>query len=183
MPTRIAILGREKSIATLARKIYRIEGEGAAELQGRAEAALLAANPRLASRSGFRSGAAIVVPSVRGLELSDAVVGIQADGGGLTGEAKLRLQGLASRMEDGFQKDAERRAEALSRLSDRTFLAEARAALPESNAVLKKLAVRLAKQEEETKAEAERLAKAVDTALEGLETLEKLGSLPGRNRP
>lgn len=179
MPTQIAILGREKTIATLARKIYRIEGEGAAGLQRRAEAALLATNPRLVSRDGFRSGAAIVVPRVRGLEFSDAVVGTKADGGGPTGEAKLRLQGLASRMEDGFQKDAERRAEALSRLSDREFLAEARAALPQSNPILKKLAERLAQQEEETKVEAERLAKVVDSALEGLEALEKLGRRPG----
>ncbi|MEO0914970.1 MAG: hypothetical protein AAFY59_18635, partial [Pseudomonadota bacterium] len=71
MPTRIATLGRERRIATLARRVFEIEGPPRGEEQRRAEAALLRANPQLATAEGFRPGAAVVVPAVAGLRLTD----------------------------------------------------------------------------------------------------------------
>jgi len=178
MPTRIARLGRERTVATLARRVYMLDA-GDTEQQRRAEAALLAANPRLASKESFRSGAAIVVPAVRGLELSEIVARPASRESGIADETALRLESLASRIEDGARRGAEKRAEALEQLRDRNFLERTRRALPEATDVLKKATERLAGDGEAAKVEAERLAKAVDTALEQLKALRALGARTG----
>jgi hypothetical protein len=172
MPTRIATLGRERTVATLARRLYRIEGEGRGELQRRAEAALLAANPRLASPEGFRSGGRVLVPPVAGLTRTEEVVAADANGKGLVSEAVLRLQALESRVEDSFKLAADQRRDVLGRLDDRTFNAEAKKALAASVEHIKRTRERLKRTEEESQAAQERLQKAIASALDGMSALE-----------
>lgn len=175
MPIAIAKLGRERTLATLARRVYRIEGEGSAERQRRAEAALLAANPRLATAAGFRHGAAVVVPPVAGLEHTADVAAAATGDRPLTGATALRLQALESRVEDGFRRAETHRKESLERLSDSRFVAEARKALPESVEVIAKAREHLARDEEQAAAAEQRLRGAIESALEGLEKLDALG--------
>ena len=174
MPTRIATLGRERTLATLARRIYGLSGGDPA--LPRAEAALLRANPRLADRGGFRSGAAIVVPNVEGLDLSVDVQAARVDASGLVDETTLRLQALASRVESGFLKADSDRAAARNLLSDRKFQSEARDALPEASKILAATAQRLDREEAEDKDASARLAEGVSKAIEAVSALHKLGS-------
>jgi hypothetical protein len=174
MPTTIATLGRERTVATLARRLYQIEGRGSAALQHRAEAALLAANPRLSSAEGFRSGERVVVPAVPGLTRTEEVTTAAAERDGLTVEAALRLHALGSRIEDRFRSAADNRRQTRNRLDDQRFLAEARAALPESVELISKARDRLEHEERQAQEMEERLRKSVAEAIEGLEALENL---------
>jgi hypothetical protein len=175
MPTRIATLGRERTVATLARRLYTIEGEDKAELQRRAEAALLRANPRLASGEGFRSGGRVVVPAVIGLKRTDEVTtASEPSADALNSEMALRLRALGSRIEDSFSRDRQAREKTTERIGARDFKAEARKALPESAKVIDQTLDRLKQAESETKVVEERLAGAVGSALEGLEAIEQL---------
>ena len=65
MPIRIATVGRQRSVAGLAKALF--DTRGSAALQERAEAALLRANPQLATEGGLKSGATVIVPPVRDL--------------------------------------------------------------------------------------------------------------------
>lgn len=176
MPTRIATLGREKTLATLARHLYQIEDDAALT---RATAALLAANPRLADRAGFVSGATIRVPAIPGINAAAPARPAMLAGSGLTGEAARRLQGLASRIEDGFQQAQTQRAEALAQITDRRFLTQAAKVLPDSRGLLQQATEALKAQEDRAKIDHERLAQTVQQALDGLAALEKLGVKPG----
>lgn len=180
MPTNIATLGRERTIATLARRLYKIEGRGSAELQRRAEAALLAANPRLSSAEGFRAGSHVVVPTVSGLKYTAEVSGPRADGKSPTQEINLRLQALGSRIEDSLNRASANRRAALARLGDNKFVTEARTALPESEAFLSSAQKRLTQEEKEAEVADKRFQEAVSAALSGLEALDKLA---GNSRP
>ncbi len=60
-------IGRQKSLATLAKAAFKLDDADAAQ-RAQAEAALVAANPQLAHEAGFKSGVEIVVPPVRGLD-------------------------------------------------------------------------------------------------------------------
>ena len=174
MPTKIATLGRERSIATLARRIYQIEGTGTNEMLRRAQAALLAKNPRLATASGFRSGDKIVVPAVAGLRMTKEVTTSAAKGEGLNKETSLRLQALGSRVEDDFRRGSDQRQETLKLLGDRAFVKEARAALPKSSKHIAEANDRLKREEEEAKEVHDRLQNVVSSALEGIEKLDAL---------
>lgn len=181
MPTTIATIGRERTVARLARRLYQIKGRGSAELQARAEAALIAANPRLASAEGFRTGAHIVVPPVKGLLRTEEVSSADADDKGLTRETTLRLQALGSRAEDSFRRASEDRKQTLQRLNDREFVAKARAALPESVKHIEGARDRLNREEEQAAKLAKQFQNAVFEALEGVKVLDALGrkSKPG----
>lgn len=179
MPMQIARLGRERTIATLAKRVYRTEA-AEPELIRRAEAALLAANPRLSDKESFRSGANVVVPQVPGLEISEAVLTAQAETGGVADEAALRLAALGSALEDGYARGAARRAETAQRLKDSDFTKRARKALPESAEVLEKAAERLGKQAEEAEADRDRLLAAAERAGAAWRRLEELARRAGR---
>lgn len=172
MPSRIATLGRERTVATLARRIYKVDGRDVAEKQRRAEAALIRANPRLVDAKGFRSGGRVVVPAVAGLAMTDEVTATKPTGEGLNSEAGLRLRTLESRIEDSFGRDRATREKTIGRLEDRDFKAEARKVLPDSAKAIDQALERLKKGEDETKVVEERLARAVGSALEGLEAIE-----------
>lgn len=61
MPIRIATVGRQKSVATLAKALF--ETKGSPEAQARAEEALLRANPGISSEGAIKPGVRVVVPS------------------------------------------------------------------------------------------------------------------------
>lgn len=172
MPTRIARLGRERTLATLARRVYQIEGRGDPEVMRRAEARLLAANPRLATPEGFSSGSSIVVPPVRGLRRAETVTESEVSGAGLSAETGARLEALQSRVADAFRKSAERRRQTLDRLADREFVAEARKALPQSREFFAAAERRLREEEQGEAERARRLQHAVSGAIEGLKALD-----------
>jgi len=175
MPTTVATLGRERTLSTLARRVYQIEGRGSAELQRRAEAALLRANPRLSSAEGFRAGDKIVVPAVPGLERSrDEISAAPVDRNGLNAETALRLEALGSRIQDRFRLAADERRRALERLDDDAFVAEARQALPSSIDLLAKTRERLKREEQQDTERSDALLKGVASALDSLKALEKV---------
>ena len=178
MPTRIATLGRERTVATLARRLYGLDQQSDATAQARAEAALLRANPRLASRTGFESGARVVVPAVPGLTLAADVQTSRADGEGLADETALNLAALQSRITDGLRAAADTRARIEGTLSDRNFVARARRALPESAEKIAETRTRLAREATDAAAFEARTTKAIEetrTALERLRALARRG--------
>jgi hypothetical protein len=179
MPIAIARLDRERSVGGLARRVYVIEGEGSAERLREAEAALLAANPRLATPEAFRRGRPVRVPDVPGLRRRDVVESADADGKGLTTETALRLEALQSRVEDRFREAAASRKVLAERLADARFVREARAALPESAELIEKTRERLAREEEAAEETAERLREGVAAAIESVATLDELARRAG----
>lgn len=174
MPTtRIATLGRERTLATLARKVFQIDtGRGSADILRRAEAALLRANPRLSDPDGFRPGGTIVVPVLPGVDLSADVTVAAANGDGLGSETGLRLQAAAGRIEDAFTQAARARQELLARVGDRRFLTEAAQNLPEAGDLLRRTADRLRREEAQAEETSQRLQAGVAAAAEALDRLE-----------
>ncbi|WP_223422714.1 hypothetical protein [Tateyamaria pelophila] len=181
MPTMIGKLGREKSIATLAKRIYAIEGRNADLMQRKAEKALLAANPRLSKKEGFRTGSAIKVPRITGLKVKGDVEEAKADGSGVVAESSLRLQLLASRIEDGFRTSLDRQEQALEKLADRQFITQALKSLPDNREVLKSAADRLKEQTVKDQEAAKRFETVLKEAQESLAALQDLSKrLPRR---
>ncbi|MFA0811119.1 hypothetical protein [Microbulbifer epialgicus] len=174
MPMQVAILGHESTLAALAHQLYRIEGSDSADLERRAEAALLAANPRLAKAEGFTVGTPVVVPAVSGLVLTDKVKSAGIDEQGLTNETAMRLQALSSGIDDSFRQAAEVRQEAMAHLNDSKFVASAKEALPESTKLLDAARDRLMQEGKEAETTSKNFQGAVSTALERLQFLEEL---------
>jgi len=174
MPIAIAILGRERKISTLARKIFKLEDITDGKLRRRAEAALIRANPRLATPDGFRAGASIVVPTVSGLETTENVTTANTLKQGLGSETALRLQEAASRVEDKFASASNRRRRTLEHIGDSEFVKEARKALPQSLEFINKSLERLKQEEEEAVVAAEKFQSAFKQAIEGVNALDGL---------
>ena len=174
MPTRITKLGRERSIATLARKIFEIEGPTGSAAQLRAEAALLAANPSLATPDGFRPGAAVIVPNVAGLQPSADILVAKADENGLTGEVSLRLQASAVQVGERFAASQKRAKETAAQLTDDAFLKQLRTALPDVEPLISKARDALEKQQAANEEKRAMFQGAIEEAIEGVETLQAL---------
>lgn len=138
MATAIARLEREKSISTLAKRLYVIEGDNAAEAQKRAERALLRANPSLSNRKAFRAGRAVIVPADIGLATRERVSKPTADLPGALEETGMRFELAAQSLEEQFEKAAAADKETMERLNDKKLVADLRAALPESPKILAK---------------------------------------------
>lgn len=68
MPITLATVKRQRTVAGLAKSIFGLKNEP--ELQARAEAALIRANPHLSGEGRLTAGATIVVPEVPGLRVS-----------------------------------------------------------------------------------------------------------------
>ena len=174
MPTRIVTLGREKRIATLARKIFSIEGPNSAELQLRAEAALLRANPQLARKEAFQSGATIVVPQLPDLESKPVVDEARADSKGLTNEATFRLKVSGIRIEEQFRVSNEMTQKTLALVTSEAFQTEIRESLPDAEPLIKAAQVAIEKRESENSAKNARLQEAISKAIETVESLRTL---------
>lgn len=63
MPFKIGTVERQRTLKTLARNLYELDDTP--ELQARAEAALLKANPGLGLEGGLKRGTPVVVPPLR----------------------------------------------------------------------------------------------------------------------
>ncbi|MCB1312593.1 MAG: hypothetical protein KDK29_12265 [Sedimentitalea sp.] len=127
----IARIGREKTLATLARKLFHLDEAGPEEQQ-RAERALLEANPQLARREAYVAGQMIMVPHVAGLRRTDRVDLAGADPEAATTEALARLEAGARQLKEGIGQARKRLDEGEARLRDRAFLRLAQASLPNS---------------------------------------------------
>lgn len=174
MPTRIATLGRERRIATLARRVFEIEGPTGGEEQVRAEAALLRANPQLATAEGFRPGLVVVVPAVAGLRLTEAVAVARADARGLTEETRLRLQAGSALIGERFAQSEQRSEELQAQLTSTAFQREVRRALPEALVLARQATARLEEEREVNKERRAVFASGISEALEAVEALQAL---------
>ena len=176
MPLQIASLGRERTIATLARKVYNITGRNSARLQRQAEAALLRANPQLKTTEGFASGAAVLVPNIEGLQLSDTVTIAKADAAGLTDETSLRLKGATIHIEDSFQRAEKNTQASLDQLNDRNFRAQIRRTVPDAEDLVVKSLEQLEKSQVENREKRSALQTALSDGLKNIEILQKLAA-------
>ncbi|TCM85023.1 hypothetical protein [Rhodovulum steppense] len=174
MADRIARVARERSLKTLAQRLFVIEEPDAERKLQLAEAALLRANPELATPEGFASGKAIVIPGDIGLPRTDRVIAARADAGGILDETGTRLELAGRVLSDRFAASGKATERGLARLGDRAFAQQVRRALPESAELASKAREALAKRQEEDKSRAERFAKALDEAQERLAALRAL---------
>ncbi|MEX0348090.1 MAG: hypothetical protein AB3N15_01610 [Paracoccaceae bacterium] len=180
--TRIVTLGRERTLSTLARRIFEIPSGRAGQAQlRRAEAALLRANPRLRNAEGFRSGASVVVPAATGLRPTATVRQADLTSDTLGIETELRLQAAASRIEDAFRGASEQRRETLERLGTRGFVAAATRALPQAREQMARARDRLGREEQLAEEVQARLVQGVADAIEALEALNARVPRPDRN--
>ena len=109
MPTATARIGREKTLRTLAERLFVVDGPDKADRLRRAERALLRDNPTLAAEDGFHAGAVVVVPSDTGLATHPRVERAAGDPDGLLLETRARLHLAATTARGGFAL-AEKRA-------------------------------------------------------------------------
>ena len=174
MPTQIATLGRERTIATLARKVYKITGRNSVRLQRQAEAALLRANPQLKTTEGFANGAAVLVPNIEGLQLSDTVTVAKVDAAGLTDETSLRLKGATIHIEESFQRAEKNTQVRLDQLNDRNFRAQIRRSVPDAEGLVAKSREQLEKSRVENIEKRSALQTAISDGLKNIEILQKL---------
>jgi len=174
MANRIAKLGRERSIRTLAQRLFVIEGPDAERKLRHAEAALLRANPELATPEGFASGRTVVIPGDIGLVPTDRVIAAAHSADGLLDETGARLDLAGKALATRYAEGGRVAEETLARIADRSFVQGLRRALPESTGILSKTRDTVGKRAEEDKARAERFAKAMDEAQARLAALRAL---------
>jgi phage tail protein X len=93
MPIRITKIGRQRTVAGLAKALF--DTKGSAALQERAEEALLRANPRLAEEGGIKPGSSVIVPEVRDLGAKEAAADGKDESEAAIGLARGRAQALA----------------------------------------------------------------------------------------
>lgn len=179
MANAFAKLENEKSISTLAKRLFVIEGPGKAEAQRQAERAILKANPRLADPQSFRPGAVVIVPAGLDLKPTDRVVAIKADTKGTLDQATVRLQVGDELMTERFAAAAETGGKTIDQLGDRTFAAELKKVLPEAKGLVAQ-ATKATKARLDAAGETRnRFAKAFEDAQAQVEKLRKLGAGPG----
>lgn len=92
MAVRIATIGRQKSVATLAKALF--DTKGSPEAQARAEEALLRANPGIAVAGAIKPGTRIVVPTDPNLSSKPADDDIDADTEPLVAVARANAEAL-----------------------------------------------------------------------------------------
>jgi hypothetical protein len=102
MPISVVQINRERSLAGVAKRAYRIEGADAAEKTRRAEAALLAANPHLGKRSGFKPGAHVLVSTVPGLDKADEAISAGKQAGAIVETVGRSLAELSKSAADAL---------------------------------------------------------------------------------
>lgn len=174
MADTIAKLGRDRSLSTLARRLFVIEGPDTERKLKHAEAALLRANPHLATPEGFVAGRTVIVPGDIGLAPTDRVMRPAKSAGGLLDETGTRLEAAGAALAQRFRSGAEKDEAALGRLGDRTFLQKLRRALPESAGLLRETGETIAGRAENDRARAESFAQAIEDAQAELAGLRAL---------
>ena len=174
MPTATARIGREKTLRTLAERLFVVDGPDKADRLRRAERALLRANPALAAEDAFHAGAVVVVPSDTGLATHPRVERAAGDPDGLLLETRARLRLAATTARGGFALAEKRAGAALAQLGDSAFVRKLREASREAAA----LAPQAAEAIKARTAASERHQRAVLAAIE--EALAEVDRLEGR---
>lgn len=169
MPRTVASIGREKTLATLARNLFLVDGPFSVNLQKRAEHALLAANPRLAK--GLEPGATVIVPAVPGLGPSARATSASSDMAGLLAETAIRLKTAAASVETSFAQSQDRSEAALALLGQRQFVAAAVKALPASKALIEQAGKAIGERQSAENTARAAMAAAIDKALTEVGTL------------
>lgn len=179
MADTIAKLGRERSLSTLAKRLFVIEGPDAERKLKHAEAALLRANPHLAKAEGFASGQTVIVPGNIGLAPTERVALHDISTTGLLDETGTRLEAAGAALAQRFRERAEKDEAALGRVGDRAFLQKLRRALPESAGLLRETGETIAGRAAADRARAENFARGIEDAQK---ELAKLRALAERQR-
>lgn len=174
MPTSIARIGTERNLASLARNLFVIEGENRAEMQRRAERALLRANPQLTRPEAFVEGALIIVPNVTGLRLTARISNGETSIDGLLEQTLARLEIAARTIDDGFRNSDERRNASLQLAENEGFREGARKAFPDSLELIESAVKSLTEEERASSARARALRSAVESAISEIKRLNAL---------
>jgi hypothetical protein len=121
MPLATARISRERTLSTLVRNLFVIEGPDAADQARRAEAALLRANPHLADRENFAAGTVVAIPSDIRLKRTERVA-VRTEGiGGLLSESAERLDLLIALARDRLKAEATEAKAYLAQIDDDKF--------------------------------------------------------------
>ena len=174
MPNSYATLKSERTISTLAKHLFDIDGDGRTEALRIAEAALLHANPQLTRAEGFRSGRIVIVPTDTGIKTTDRVKKAKGGIGGALDDAAIRFKLASQLMEDEMESDAKASEKTLEHLGDGQFLEKLERAAPEIANIIPRTRKSIEMRVEATKKLKERYAKAFETAQAEIERLKKL---------
>lgn len=170
---RLTTIKAEKSLADLARKVYKISAADDAAKLAEAERALVRANPHLKDFAAVKPGATVVVPDVEGLKHA-LPEGVRLKVGPIDADAPLRrsltsLKGKLGNASERGRLTAERTLEALKSPALKAAIKES----PELGARVEAMAVAAKKRakeiEQESAEQAEvlgRLAKDLDEFIE-----------------
>lgn len=174
MQRSFATVRNEKTIETLARCLFDIQGTGTTEAQKIAEAALLRANPGLAEAGGFRSGRIIVVPTDTGLKPTDRVTAPKGDLEGALEDTAMRLKLAGQFLDDELEKEADEAEKTLTQLDDNKFVSQLRKAVPESARLIPKTRTSIQERTESNAKVKAQYGKALEQAATELERLMAL---------
>lgn len=169
MPLKLAVVGRQRSLASLAKALYAL-GDNP-DHQARAEAALVRANPHLGGDGKPRAGSTLVVPGVPGLATSPTArrAPLAPDPFDKLDRERLeRLAKVAERLPDITDEES-KSDRAL--LRDRTFLAALGATHPELQGRLGEIAQTLQADAGAMSLRAKQFAEGVKRALEDRDRL------------
>lgn len=174
MANSYATLKGERTIGTLAKRLFEIGGARQAEAQRIAEAALLRANPYLARAEAFRSGRVVIVPAGTGLKTTDRVTKTKGGAGGALDDTAIRLKLASQLLEDEIESNAKASEKTLKQLGERKFAAKLRKAAPESAKIIPQTKKSIKERVKATEELKERYAKAFEAAQAEIERLRKL---------
>ncbi len=179
MQRSFATVKSERTIATLAKRLFDIQGASASEAQKIAEAALLRANPELVGAGGFKPGRIVVVPSDTGLKPTDRVTAPEGGVEGALADTAIRLKLAGQLLDDELEKDAAKAEKSLSQLADDEFVAQLRKAAPEGARLIPDIRKAI---EDRTASNARVKAQFASALEQGSKELERLMTLAKRDR-
>ncbi len=179
MPSSYATLKGERTISTLAKRLFDIDGDRRPGALRIAEAALLRANPQLKRAEAFRSGRIIIVPEDTGLKTTDRVIKPKGGVGGALDDTAIRLKLASQLLENEIESDTKTSEKTLKQLGERQFIAKLKKAVPESAKVIPQTRKSIKERVKANATVKERYAKAFETAQAEIERLKKLTKSDG----
>lgn len=171
MPLTTARITRERTLSTLVRNLFVLDGPTAAEDARRAEAAILRANPHLAERDAFRAGAVVVIPSDLGLSRTDRVAVREATPGALLEETADRIEQVRVLAEERLKREAESARAFLAQLEDPRFRRAVTAQSERAEAMLDRAKDVQSRRLDDASARIQAVAAAMSAAQEELKRL------------
>lgn len=182
MARSIAKIGDEKDLTALVRALYRFDDGEDPVLLRRAARALLAANPQLRTKRGFRAGVLVLVPTIEGFTFGDRVETRQEGLDEVVTEAALRLKELAARIDERTRGSKRRRERALKLAAKAKLRDTAKMRLPSSLPLIEKSTANLREEAEAVEARGKALQDAVAVALDQVERIASRGRGPGPSK-